>query len=214
MLSDPARIDQEFRKAGLPCFCRSGHREASLEEFDDEVEGWLPLLPEVSLPCLTGHMLADVVQRKGATAGSIDGWGWRELKVLPVSWYDGLARILTKVEDLGVWPDWLLDAYIAMIPKTDGDATPLARGLLVCSRLFFVFGLLLVWVSLMAGLGLGFLILSSVLEVVVGRLRLGILLLLILRRFLLVLLTPMFIFLLLMLLSRLIRLTVLFRIVS
>ena len=34
---------------------------------------------------LTGQMLADVVQRKGATAGSLDGWGWRELKVLPVS---------------------------------------------------------------------------------------------------------------------------------
>ena len=55
------------------------------------------------------------------------GWGWRELNVLPVSWYDGLARLLTKVEDIGVWPDGLLDAYIAMIPKTDGDATPLGQ---------------------------------------------------------------------------------------
>ena len=73
------------------------------------------------------QMLADVVQRKGATAGSLDGWGWRELRVLPGSWYDGLARILTKVEDTGVWPDGLLDAYIAMIPKTDGDATPLGQ---------------------------------------------------------------------------------------
>ena len=85
VLSDPARIDEEFRQAWLPYFCRSGQREASLEEFDVEVEGWLPLLPEVTLPCLTGQMLADVVQRKGATAGSLDGWGWRELKVLPVS---------------------------------------------------------------------------------------------------------------------------------
>ena len=127
VLSDPNRIDAEFRKAWLPYFCRSGQREASLEEFDDEVEGWLLLLPEVSLPCFTGQMLADVVQHKSATAGSLDGWGWRELKVLPVSWYDGLARILTKVEDLGVWPDGLLDAYIAMIPKTDGDATPLGQ---------------------------------------------------------------------------------------
>ena len=77
---------------------------------------------------MTGQMLADVVvQCKGATAGSLDGWGWRELKVLPVSWYDELARILTKVEDIGVWPDGLLDAYIAMIPKTDGDATPLGQ---------------------------------------------------------------------------------------
>ena len=38
-----------------------------------------------------------------------------------------LARILSKVEELGVWPDGLLDAYIAMIPKTDGDATPLGQ---------------------------------------------------------------------------------------
>ena len=57
------------------------------------------------------------------TAGSLDGWEWRDLKVLPVYWYDDLARILTKVEDLGVWPNGLLDAYIAMIPKADGDAT-------------------------------------------------------------------------------------------
>ena len=87
----------------------------------------MPILPEVHLPRLTGQVLADVVQRKGATAGSFDGWGWRELKVLPVSWFDELARILTKVEDLGVWPDGLLDAYITMIPKTDGDAAPLGQ---------------------------------------------------------------------------------------
>ena len=65
--------------------------------------------------------------REGATAGGLDGWGWRELKVLPVSWFDVLARILTKVEDLGVWPDGLLDAYVTMISKTDGDATPLGQ---------------------------------------------------------------------------------------
>ena len=123
VLADPAKNVEEFRKAWLPFFCRSGHRDTSLEEFDREVEGWLPLLPEVDLPQLTGQMLADVVQRKGATAGGFDGWGWRELNVLPVSWYDEVARILTKVEDFGNWPDGLLDAYIAMIPKTDGDAT-------------------------------------------------------------------------------------------
>ena len=93
----------------------------------DEVHGWLPFLPEVHLPRLTGEVLADVVQRKGATAGGLDGWGWRELKVLPVSWFDGLARILAEVEDLGVLLDGLLDAQIAMIPKTDGDSTPLGQ---------------------------------------------------------------------------------------
>ena len=72
-------------------------------------------------------MLADVVQRKSATAGSLDGWGWRELKVLPVSWCDELARILAKGEVFGIWPGGLLDAYIAMILETDGDATPLGQ---------------------------------------------------------------------------------------
>ena len=52
---------------------------------------------------------------------------WREFKALPVSWFDGLARIFCKVEDAGIWPEGLLDAYIAMIPKTNGDATPLGQ---------------------------------------------------------------------------------------
>ena len=130
VLSDPYQIDAEFRKAWLPYFCRSGQRETSLAEFGFEVDGWLPLLPEVHLPRLTCQVLADVVHRKGVSAGGLDGWWWRELKVLPVSWFDGLARILTKVEELGVWPHGLLDAYIAMIPKVDGDATPLGQRLL------------------------------------------------------------------------------------
>ena len=122
VLADPERIDEEFRKAWLPYFCRSGHREASVEEFDAEVKGWLPLLPEFDLPPLTG----DDVRLKTATAGSLDGWGWRELKSLPVPWFDGSARILAKVEEVGVWPEGLLDAYIAMIPEVGGDATPLS----------------------------------------------------------------------------------------
>ena len=45
VLADPARIDEEFRKAWLPYFCRSGQRETSLEDFSFEVDGWLPFLP-------------------------------------------------------------------------------------------------------------------------------------------------------------------------
>ena len=81
----------------------------------------------VELPQLTGEMLEGVVRRKSATAGSLDGWGWRELEVLPVAWEDEFGRIQTKVEELGVWPEGLLDAYIAMLPKADGDATPLGQ---------------------------------------------------------------------------------------
>ena len=155
------------------------------------------------MPRLTGDMLADVVLRKGATASSLDGWGWRELKALPVAWYDQLARILTKVEDIGVWPKGLLDAYIAMIPKTDGDATPLGQrplsGLPVVYR---------IWASarvgqLEVGFSLGSPTLFLELVVVAALLRLGTLLRLTLRRSFLVWLTLMFISLLLMSLNHL-----------
>ena len=108
VLADPLRIDEEFQKAWLPYFCRSGRRETNLEEFAHEVGGWLPVLPEVGLPRLTGSLLADVVRKKKATAGGLDGWGWSEFEVLLVSWFDGLARILSCVEDFGIWPDGLL----------------------------------------------------------------------------------------------------------
>ena len=65
------------------------------------VLAWLPHLDEFFLPALIGDMLFEVVKRKSSTAGSLDGWGWRELKVLPVAWFDGLARILTRVEEIG-----------------------------------------------------------------------------------------------------------------
>ena len=127
VLADPARIDEEFRKAWLPYFCRSGQMDTSLEEFSRVVDGWLPLLPEVDLPRLTCQMLADIVRRNVATAGSPNGWEWRELKVLPVSWYDELARILTKVEDTGSWLGGPLDAHNAMSQKSEGEATALGQ---------------------------------------------------------------------------------------
>ena len=38
-----------------------------------------------------------------------------------------LLVFLSRLRILRVWPDGLLDAYIAMIPKTDGDATSLGQ---------------------------------------------------------------------------------------
>ena len=35
----------------------------------------------------------------------------------------GLALVLRQIEAAGQWPQGLLDAYIAMIPKAEGDST-------------------------------------------------------------------------------------------
>ena len=85
VLADPARIDEEFRKAGLPNFCRSGQREANLEEFThEEVEGWLPLLPEVSLPNLIGEGFWASLRCLVCMGGGGEGEGVLVLLVRPV----------------------------------------------------------------------------------------------------------------------------------
>ena len=65
------------------------------------------------------------MQHKQASAGGLDGRGWRDLKAFPESWFDWLAVVLSWVELDGVWPEGLLDACITM--KADGDATPLGQ---------------------------------------------------------------------------------------
>ena len=205
VLGDPGRIDEEFRKAWLPYFCRSGQWDTSLEEFTQEVDGWLPLLPEVSLPRLTGEMLAGVVHRKGATAGSLDGWGSPEFKALPVSWFDGVARIFPRLRIMVFGLRVCVMLFSLRFLRLMVMPLLLAKGLSVFFLSSIVFGPLLGCCSLRIGSGLGSRILSLVLGVVAVLLKLGTLPLLILRRCFLGLLILLFIFLLLMLLSLLVR---------
>ena len=48
----------------------------------------------------------------------MDAWEFRELQALPLTWFVGIAVILRKVKDIGVWPDVLLDASVAMFPAS------------------------------------------------------------------------------------------------
>ena len=74
-------------------------------------------------------------------------------EALPLPWFSGLAIFLDLVETSGVSPQGLLDAYIATIPKSDGDSTPLGQrplGMLpvVCRLLASLrLGLLREWVD-------------------------------------------------------------------
>ena len=45
---------------------------------------------------------------KRASAGGLDGWGWRDLKAFPEAWFDFLAVVLSRVELDGVWPEGLM----------------------------------------------------------------------------------------------------------
>ena len=52
------------------------------------------------------------------------GAAWNEIATCLVLWAGYSPQL---VETTPVWPQGLLDAYIAMIPKVDGDSTPLGQ---------------------------------------------------------------------------------------
>ena len=91
------------------------------------VHSFLPQEAELDLPPISGRELQEVAGAKKSSAGGLDGWAWNEIEALPLSWFSGLAMLLNLVETTGTWPKGLLDAYIAMIPKADGDSTPLGQ---------------------------------------------------------------------------------------
>ena len=97
------------------------------------LRGWLPRLDVIQLPVIDAQMLFDVVHRKKTLQVVLMVGSWKELKTLLLPWFDGLAAVLKNVEEDGVWPEGLLDADIDMIPKSDGDATPLGQRPPMCS---------------------------------------------------------------------------------
>ena len=126
-LVQPALIDAHFRKAWMPYFRREGHPVVTVQAFLDFVGDHIPQEPFLDLPMLTGEELFVAAMAKKSTAAGLDGWAWNEIKALSLSWFVGLALVLRQVEAAGQWPLGLLDAYIAMIRKAEGDSTPLGR---------------------------------------------------------------------------------------
>ena len=120
----PHLVDAELRKAWMPFFCWSGHPVVTPDQFLEFVGHLLPQERYPDLPRIKGRDLQEVARAKKSAAGGLDGWAWNEIKALPLPWFSGLAILLELVETTGTWPQGLLDAYIAMIPKADGDSTP------------------------------------------------------------------------------------------
>ena len=130
ILIEPQLIDAEFRDAWMPYVCRSGHPEISSDRFLGFIGHFL--LQQKKSFCICLGSLVETCRRffvlKRPTAGGLVGvWAWNEVGALPLPWFSGLAVLLGLVESTGNWPQGLLDAYIAMIPKADGDSTPLGQ---------------------------------------------------------------------------------------
>ena len=101
-----------LERLGCP-FSGGGERDPDTPHgFLDFVGDYFEQATVIDMPVLTGEDLHSAVLAKKASSGGLDEWGWNELKALPLSWYVGLLWILRLVEDTGVWPDGLLDAFL------------------------------------------------------------------------------------------------------
>ena len=78
--------------------------------------------------------MQEVAKAKKSTASGLDGWAWNEIKALLLPWFSDLAILLELVETSGIWPQGLLDAYIAMLRRMV-TLPCLVNGPSVCSRL-------------------------------------------------------------------------------
>ena len=107
-----------FCEACMPYFCRSGHPVVTVDQFLDFVDPFFPQEPVQDLPTVTGQDLFEVAEAKTSLllGAWMDGLGTKSRHCSLPGWLFGLATEL-------------LDAYIAMIPKTDG----LGSASLVCA---------------------------------------------------------------------------------
>jgi ribonuclease HI/exonuclease III len=129
--ADPHQIDELLRSplgwGGVMCrHSLMPATEPDWAAFRSKYGRFFP--PRVDLPIsdITGESLKRTISRMPARGvPGMDGWRPRELKLLPTELLDGFAAAYNTMEHTGECPDSLLDALVAMIPKSlDGTEVP------------------------------------------------------------------------------------------
>ena len=86
-----------------------------------------PLVPRRTTGRVKRPQTRSARQNDGTQCAALGSKLKRSSRATTGAWFDRLATIFSLIEEGGVWPDGLLDGYISMIPKSDGDATPLGQ---------------------------------------------------------------------------------------
>ena len=101
---------------------RLHHARQEWPKYWDGGKPWLPRHHNTLEP-ITGDQVRKVLQRlKGGKAKGPDGWGPKELEILPNAWTDRLAIFYNQWEAKGHWPPAIRRSVIALIAK-QGAAT-------------------------------------------------------------------------------------------
>ena len=129
ILVEPHLIDAEFRKAWMPFFCRSGHPVVTPDQFLGFVGHLLPQEPHLDLPRITGRDLQEVVRAKKNLLLVVVWTGGHGMKLRLFRCPGSLVWLFfwnwLRPPGSGDSVSWML--FFAMIPKADGDSTPLGQ---------------------------------------------------------------------------------------
>ena len=89
---------------------------------------------------LSGKRLRAQFCKMTEGSAGLDGWGIRELRLVPLVLLDMLALLLTKVEETGCWPTCLARGFITLVPKGEGAHPLKLRPLSVLSLIYRAWG--------------------------------------------------------------------------
>eukprot|EP00973_Karenia_brevis_P041921 5803289-Karenia_brevis.AAC.1 len=98
--------------------------EPTWESFKSRFHAFIPHTP-LQVSRITGHDIRKILNKLNATSvAGFDGWGVKELRLLPDCLLNCLADLLNVVETVGKWPEGLEHALVSLISKGSG-AKPL-----------------------------------------------------------------------------------------
>ena len=171
----------------LPILTASGMQCTTVEEVDasvqdywvqkiwrmhadkDEGERWAAFessafflhLPRCDFPCAewTKERVVEVLRHfRDGTSPGVRGIPVGVWKSLPEPFFQAVADLLGRVETVGEWPDELVKAYVAMIPKASGGTRPQdQRPITVLDVVYRIWakGIVLTWAPILHGTYLG-----------------------------------------------------------
>lgn len=140
-------FEELLKQAWLPIFDRFSHESnPSLDELVSRYSQYFAQPREMHLrPFTVSGLQAVLTKMKPDSAVGPDAWSVSDLKNLPVPLLQLLIPLFQKIEETGLWPQPLLHGYCSLIPKTEGNMSPLGQrplGVMSCIyRLFAAYRL-------------------------------------------------------------------------
>ena len=148
---------KEFWVKGLWCKDDPGQADQHWRDFSSSE--FFPFIPRCSWDEIvwTSDIVKSIVLSMKQSAPGTWGVPVAVWQTLPDVWHAAVARLLQQIQETGDWPDNLMDAYVVLIPKGQGNEIKSQRPITVLELIFRIFakGVVHSWRKTLTGEYLG-----------------------------------------------------------